>query len=230
MFIRISQYTSFVTILFLSFVISCNQKPTESRSSVDENETANHGTLDAKIILFFGNSLTAGYGLEPEESFVGIIQQKIDSSGLRYKVINGGLSGETTASGVNRLDWFLEEEPSVFVLELGGNDGLRGIPVAETRKNLQQIIRMVQEKYPSTHILLAGMQIPPNMGQTYSQEFSTVFPDLAQKQKVTLIPFLLEGVAGDPDLNLPDGIHPSAEGHIIVAETIWGYLKPILQD
>lgn len=230
MFLRISQYTSFVTILLLSFLFSCNQKPTESRSSIAEEETANPGIEEAKTILFFGNSLTAGYGLEPEESFVGIIQQKIDSLNLGYEVINGGLSGETTASGLNRLDWFLEEEPSVFVLELGGNDGLRGIPVAETRRNLQQIIRLVQEKYPSAHILLAGMQIPPNMGQTYSHEFRTVFPDLAQKEKVTLIPFLLEGVAGDPDLNLPDGIHPSAEGHLIVAETIWGYLKPLLQN
>jgi acyl-CoA thioesterase-1 len=178
--------------------------------------------------LFFGNSLTAGWGLEPEEGFTGIIQHRVDSLGLPYQVINGGLSGETTASGLNRLDWFLEDEPHVFVLELGGNDGLRGIAVAETKKNLQQIIRMVQERYPQTEILLAGMQIPPNMGQAYSEEFRAIFPDLAQEGEVTLIPFLLEGVAGDPDLNLPDGIHPSKEGHRIVAETVWQYLEPIL--
>jgi acyl-CoA thioesterase-1 len=228
MLIRISQYTSFAAILFLFAFFSCGQKTAETQSAAVGQEETSTEPAEKKTILFFGNSLTAGWGLEPEEGFTGIIQHRVDSLGLPYQVINGGLSGETTASGLNRLDWFLEDEPHVFVLELGGNDGLRGIAVAETKKNLQQIIRMVQERYPQTEILLAGMQIPPNMGQAYSEEFRAIFPDLAQEGEVTLIPFLLEGVAGDPDLNLPDGIHPSKEGHRIVAETVWQYLEPIL--
>src|SRR5690606_8396973 len=123
---------------------------------------------------------------------------------------------------------FLEEEPFIFILELGGNDGLRGIAVSETRKNLQQIIHLIQNKYPNTQILLAGMQIPPNMGQAYSQEFMAIFPELAEEENVLLIPFLLEGVAGEATLNLPDGIHPSKEGHKIVAETVWNHLEPML--
>src|SRR5690554_3049387 len=228
MLIRVSQYTSFVFILFLFTFFSCGQKSDESTSSTVEEIKTSPVKEEKKTILFFGNSLTAGYGLEPEESFAGIIQHRLDSLGLNYQVINGGLSGETSASGLNRLDWFLEDEPYIFVLELGGNDGLRGIPVAETKKNLQQIIQRVNGKYPQAEILLAGMQIPPNMGQAYSEEFRSIFPDLAEEENVTLIPFLLEGVAGDPDLNLPDGIHPSKEGHRIVAETVWLYLEPFL--
>lgn len=226
--IRISQYTSFTVILFLLTFFSCGQKTAETGSTAVEQEEKSPVNEEKKTILFFGNSLTAGYGLEPEEGFTGIIQHRIDSLGLGYKVINGGLSGETTASGLNRLDWFLEDEPYVFVLELGGNDGLRGIAVAETKKNLQQIIQMVRDKYPDTQILLAGMQIPPNMGQAYSEDFRAMFPDLAKEENVSLIPFLLEGVAGDPALNLPDGIHPSKEGHRILAETVWQYLEPLL--
>src|SRR5690606_362093 len=207
------QYTSFAFILFLFIFFSCGQRTEETQSSTTEQEEKVAVKAERKTILFFGNSLTAGWGLEPEEGFTGIIQQRVDSLGLDFQVINGGLSGETTASGLNRLDWFLEDEPSIFVLELGGNDGLRGIPVAETKKNLEQIIQKVQEKYPQTEILLAGMQIPPNMGKTYSEEFRSIFPELARDKNVTLIPFLLEGVAGEPDLNLPDGIHPTKEGH-----------------
>ena len=228
MLIRVSQYTSFVFILFLFGFFSCGQKSTENTAATVEEVKTSPVKEEKKTILFFGNSLTAGYGLEPEESFAGIIQQRIDSLGLDYQVINGGLSGETTASGLNRLDWFLEEEPFIFILELGGNDGLRGIAVSETKKNLQQIIHLIQNKYPNTQILLAGMQIPPNMGQTYSQEFMAIFPELAEEENVLLIPFLLEGVAGEATLNLPDGIHPSKEGHKIVAETVWNHLEPML--
>lgn len=228
MLIRISQYTSFAAILFLFTFFSCGQKTAETQSAAVEQEEKSPAPVAKKTILFFGNSLTAGWGLEPEEGFTGIIQHRIDSLGLPYQVINGGLSGETTASGLNRLDWFLEDEPYIFVLELGGNDGLRGIDVAETKKNLQQIIKLVREKYPQTEILLAGMQIPPNMGKAYSDDFRAIYPDIVKDENVTLIPFLLEGVAGDPNLNLPDGIHPSKEGHRIVAETVWQYLEPLL--
>lgn len=225
---RTSQYTSFAVILFLLTLFSCGQKASETSSTTVDAEEKAVIPEEKKTILFFGNSLTAGWGLEPEEGFTGIIQHRIDSLNLSYQVINGGLSGETTASGLNRLDWFLEEEPYIFVLELGGNDGLRGIPVSETRKNLQQIIQKVREKYPSTQILLAGMQIPPNMGKAYSEAFKEIYPALSKEEQVQLIPFLLEGVAGDPDLNLPDGIHPTKEGHLIVAETVWKYLQPLL--
>lgn len=203
-----------------------------NNSSVEENQTSTSQEIeieeDRPVVLFFGNSLTAGYGLDEEDAFPALIQDKIDSAGLEYVVINGGLSGETTASGLNRLDWFLEEGPAVFVLELGGNDGLRGISVAETRKNLKEIIQKVRNRYPETRIILAGMQIPPNMGQQYTAEFSGMYQEIAEEESVNIIPFLLEGVAGDPELNLPDGIHPTEAGHVIVAETVWENIFPLL--
>lgn len=197
----------------------------------EEKQTNNQEVnvkADRPVILFFGNSLTAGYGLDEEDAFPALVQDKIDSVGLEYTVINGGLSGETTASGLNRLDWFLEEGPAVFVLELGGNDGLRGISVSETRKNLKAIIQKVKQSYPDTEIVLAGMQIPPNMGQEYTEQFKGMYETIAAEESVHLIPFLLEGVAGDPELNLPDGIHPTEEGHEIVAETVWENIFPLL--
>ena len=139
-------------------------------------------------------------------------------------MINGGLSGETTAGGLSRLDWFLEDKPDIFVLELGGNDGLRGIALTETKSNLLAMVDKVRAKFPETKIILAGMQIPPNMGQEYSNEFKEIYPAVAKEKNVTLIPFLLENVGGIPELNLPDGIHPTEQGHKIVLETIWPYI------
>lgn len=181
-----------------------------------------------KNILFFGNSLTAGMGLEVEEAFPALIQKKLDTLSAGYNVINAGLSGETTASGKNRLSWVLKQKVDIFILELGANDGLRGIPLNETRNNLQEMIDMVRSHNPDVKILLAGMQIPPNMGQDYTNEFKMIFPDLAEKNKVDLIPFLLKDVAGMPDLNQQDGIHPTAEGQYIVAENVWEVLKTVL--
>ncbi|EAZ80302.1 arylesterase [Algoriphagus machipongonensis] len=203
---------------------SCSEEKKESvqtETKAEKEEVAS----DEKIILFFGNSLTAGYGIEQDLAFPGLIQDRLDSLGKDYKVINGGLSGETTAGGLSRIDWFLEDEPSIFILELGGNDGLRGIQLAETKKNLEAIIDKVQTKYPSTKIILAGMQIPPNMGIEYTQEFQAIYPKVAEEKDVELIPFLLQDVGGIKELNLPDGIHPTEEGHIIVAETVWEILK-----
>ncbi|MEX2511438.1 MAG: arylesterase [Cyclobacteriaceae bacterium] len=208
-------------------LMNCGTNKKEDK--VNQNSSSTEEKVSQrKLILFFGNSLTAGYGIEEEDAFPGLIQDKLDSLGMDYQVINGGLSGETTASGFNRLDWFLEDQPDVFILELGANDGLRGIPLDETRKNLNAIIKKVQSNYPSTKILLAGMQIPPNMGQEYTQSFRAMYDEIAKQNKVFLIPFLLEGVAGNPELNLPDGIHPTEEGHQIVAENIWGHLEPFL--
>lgn len=217
----------FVFVLLVLFSCTSSKKE-ENKSEVTEESSQTF--KPKKLILFFGNSLTAGYGIELEEAFPGLTAQRIDSLGLDYRVINAGLSGETTASGLSRLEWFLEEEPAIFVLELGGNDGLRGITPTETKKNLKGIVQMVKSKYPSTRILLAGMQIPPNMGQDFADAFRAVFPEVAQEENVTLIPFLLEGVAGDPGLNLPDGIHPTEAGHKIVFETIWPYLERVIGE
>jgi acyl-CoA thioesterase-1 len=183
-----------------------------------------------KTILFFGNSLTAGYGLDPSEAFPSLIQNKIDSLGLNYKVVNAGLSGETTAAGKNRIEWVLRQPVDVFILELGGNDGLRGISPEETRRNLEEIIDKVRQTYPEVKILLAGMQIPPSMGQAYANQFQEVFPRVAREKNVELITFLLEGVGGERDLNLTDGIHPNEEGHQIVADNVWQELRPMLEE
>lgn len=213
------------------FLLSCKDAPKESEATTDQQarETLVDEETSEKTILFFGDSLTAGYGLDMEEAFPALIQDRLDSLGLDYTVINSGVSGETTSGGLNRLDWVLNQEVDVFVLELGANDGLRGVPLTETRKNLQQIIDKVKEKNPDTQIILAGMQLPPNMGPEYTSEFRKMFPELAAKNDIPLIPFLLEGVAGNPDLNLEDGIHPTAEGHKILRDNVWEVLEPNLQ-
>ena len=181
-----------------------------------------------KTIVFFGNSLTAGYGLDPAESFPSLIQEKIDSADLNYRVVNAGVSGETSAGGNGRIDWILKQPVDVFVLELGANDGLRGIRVDETKKNLQAIIDKVKNRYPQAKLVLAGMQIPPNMGEKYALEFRNLFPELAQKNNMTLVPFLLAGVGGIRDLNQQDGIHPSSKGARIVAQNVWNVLQQLL--
>lgn len=179
-------------------------------------------------ILFFGDSLTAGYGLEPGDAFPALIQERLDSLGLPYQVVNAGLSGETTASGKNRLAWVLDPEVSLVVLELGANDGLRGIPLEETKGNLQAMVDMVQEKLPQATLVLVGMQIPPNMGPQYSSGFKEIFPELAEREGIHLVPFLLEGVAGIPRLNQRDGIHPTEEGQRVLAENVWEVLQGLL--
>ena len=214
-----------LVILLAAWLTSCSAS-TEKKEAEEGKQQVN--STPKKTILFFGNSLTAGYGIDPEESFAGRTQTRLDSLKKEYRAINGGLSGETTAGGLSRLDWFLEEEPYLFVLELGGNDGLRGIALTETKKNLLAIVDKVRSKYPNTKIILAGMQIPPNMGQEYTEEFKAIYPAVAKEKNIELIPFLLEGVAGDPDLNLPDGIHPTAEGHRLVMETLWPYISKAL--
>ncbi len=168
--------------------------------------------------------------MEPDETFPARVGEKIDSAGLNYEVVNSGLSGETTAGGLSRIGWVLRRPADIFILELGGNDGLRGIPLASTRQNLQAIIDTVRQRNPQTRIVLAGMQIPPNMGQIYTTQFRQLFRELATKNKLILIPFLLEGVGGDPKLNQPDGIHPTSAGHRIVAKTVWNVLEPLLRN
>jgi acyl-CoA thioesterase I len=225
----ISKKNLFLVILISSLgIFSCSPEKKESATSEIQNSADSDKNTDQKIILFFGNSLTAGYGIDEDDAFAGLTQQRLDSLGLDYKVINGGLSGETTAGGLSRLEWFLEDQPEIFILELGGNDGLRGIALTETKRNLLAMIDKVRSKYPETKIILAGMQIPPNMGQDYSNEFKEIYPAVAKEKNVTLIPFLLENVGGIPELNLPDGIHPTEEGHKIVFETVWPYIQQAL--
>ncbi|WP_231874717.1 arylesterase [Polaribacter atrinae] len=215
-------------------MFSCKQDTTKNATNTEKTTTEIEinptETSSVKTIVFFGDSLTAGYGLEDvNDAFPGIIQQKIDSLELGYTIVNSGVSGETTSGGKNRIDWVLNQKPTIFILELGANDGLRGVPLKQSKENLQAIIDAVKKKYPDTIIVLAGMQIPPNMGQEYTSEFKNMFPDLAKKNDLPLIPFLLENVGGISDLNQRDGIHPTKEGHQILAKNVWAVLKPILK-
>jgi acyl-CoA thioesterase-1 len=181
-----------------------------------------------KTILFFGDSITAGYGLSMEDAYPAHVQTYLGKKGLDVKVVNAGLSGETSAGGLSRIDWILRQPIDVFVLELGANDGLRGLPLDQTRSNLQAIIDKVKAKNNDVKIVLAGMMVPPNLGKEYTNEFKNIYPDLAKKNKATLIPFLLAGVAGDDKLNIADGIHPNIEGHKIVAKTVVEIIEPLL--
>jgi len=179
-------------------------------------------------IIFFGDSLTAGYGVGPDLAFPSLVEKKLKQEGKKVEVINAGLSGETSAGGLTRINWILNQQVDVFVLELGANDGLRGLPLEQTRNNLQAILEKVKEKNPKVKIIVAGMLVPPNMGPEYSNAFKLLFPDLANQNNAVLVPFLLEGVAGNTKLNQPDGLHPNAKGHEIVAETMVKYLNDVL--
>ena len=185
---------------------------------------------DRRTILILGDSLAAGSGVDPDEAFPALLQKRIDDAGLKYEIVNAGVSGDTTAGGLRRIDWLLRRKVDILVLELGGNDGLRGISPATTRTNLQTIIDRTKAKCPDAKIVIAGMQMPPNMGEEYNNTFRQVFPDIAKANKTALIPFLLEGVGGKPEMNLPDQIHPNPEGHRIVADNVWKVLKPLLNS
>ena len=221
--------------LFLGLTVwNCGSSDTKTSGKSGESTTSVSATSPAtaskkQLVLFYGNDLTAGYGVEPAQAFPALVGQKIDSTGLNYTVVNAGLSGETTAGGKSRISWVMRQPVAVFVLELGGNDGLRGLPLSATRQNLQAIIDTVRKKSPDATIVLAGMQIPPNMGTSYTKEFRELFKELADKNKAVLIPFLLENVGGIPKLNQSDGIHPTPEGHKIVANTVWKVLRPLLK-
>jgi len=205
-----------------------SEQRVNTQKTIDTITTKAKTSISKKTILFFGNSLTAAYGLETTAGFPAIIKNRIDSLQLPYHVINSGLSGETTAGGLRRLNWVLKQKIDVFVLELGANDGLRGTELTETYANLEKIIKIVKNKNPNVEIILAGMQIPPNMGVAYANTFKEIYPKLADAYDLELIPFLLEDVAGEASLNLPDGIHPNIEGQKILAENVWDVLEGIL--
>lgn len=183
---------------------------------------------DLKTIVVLGDSIAAGYGVEPSEAYPALLQDKIRAAGWNFTVVNAGVSGDTSADGLNRINWLLKRKIDVLILELGGNDGLRGVPAATTETNLQTIIDRVKQKYPGAKIVIAGMQMPPNLGEQYRTAFKNIFPALAARNHAVLVPFLLEGVGGKPELNQPDHVHPTAAGHRIVAETVWKVLAPVL--
>lgn len=219
--------------LFSLFLWSCGSEQTTSNPG-ENSESQNNSTkkeekkVPKKNIIFFGNSLTAAYNLDPEDGFVALLQKRLDSLGYHYNTINSGNSGETTAGGKERIDWVLRQPVDIFVLELGGNDGLRGIDPASSYDNLKAIIEKVKNKYPASKIIIAGMQAPPNMGERFTNQFQNIFPKLAAEYGLSLIPFFLENVGGIPELNLRDGIHPNEDGQKIVAENVWKVLKGLL--
>ena len=188
------------------------------------------GAAGERTIIFFGDSLTAGYGLTnpAADSYPALIQGRIRAAGLAWRVVNAGLSGETTAGGLRRLDWTLRTPPDLFVLALGANDGLRGISPALMRANLEEMIDRVRRLRPDARVVLAGMQMPPELGPEHAAAFARVFPEVAKKTGATLIPFLLEGVGGVAELNQGDRIHPNPAGHAVMAETVWKILRPLL--
>ncbi|MXX98156.1 MAG: arylesterase [Rhodothermaceae bacterium] len=181
-------------------------------------------------VLFLGNSLTAGYGLSPDEAYPALLQTRIDSLKWSVTIINAGVSGDTSAGGLTRLAWQLENPPDVLVVALGANDGLRGLPPTMTKSNLTQIIRQAREANSNVSILIAGMQVPPNLGPIFQEEFRDIYPSIAEEMDTELIPFLLEGVGGVTELNQADGIHPNAAGQRRLADTVWEALAPILQE
>jgi acyl-CoA thioesterase-1 len=178
--------------------------------------------------VFLGTSLTAGFGVEPEQAYPALIEKRLVQEGYAYQVTNAGVSGETSAGALRRIDWVLRQPVSILVVETGANDGLRGQDPDATRANIQGILDRARQKSPSPRILLLGMQAPPNLGPLYTSRFRALYPSLAQANHVPLVPFLLEGVAGHPSLNQADGIHPNPEGHRLLAETVWGGLEPLL--
>jgi acyl-CoA thioesterase-1 len=177
-------------------------------------------------VVFLGDSLTAGLGLPPDEAYPALIQKRLDKEGLKYEVVNAGVSGDTSAGGLARLEWAIEGDVRVLIVALGGNDGLRGLPAEELKGNLSRIIERAQKQH--IQVIVAGMEAPPNFGQSYIVSFHQIYPELAKEYKVSLVPFLLQGVAGIETLNQRDGIHPTAEGARIVADNIWPVLRPML--
>jgi acyl-CoA thioesterase-1 len=233
----------FLNILYFCICVSllagCNSKPEQSNKPAQAAAEEGTGTATAspeeeeeKVIMFYGNSLTAGYGLDdPADAFPGLIQKKLDSLGYNYKVVNAGLSGETTSGGLRRIDWVLERQKvDIFVLELGANDGLRGQEQSQIKSNLEEMIDKVRKAYPEAKIILAGMMVPPSLGQTYSSNFQQIFPEVAEEKEVELIPFLLQDVAGERELNQGDGIHPTEEGQKILARNVWDVLEDVIEE
>ncbi|MGI9591121.1 MAG: arylesterase [Myxococcota bacterium] len=183
---------------------------------------------ETPVVLFVGTSLTAGYGLPAEEAYPALVQERIESAGLGYRAVNAGVSGDTSAGGLRRIDWLLRQPVAVLVLELGANDMLRGLDVDAMRRNLRGILDRTRAERPDARFVVAGMRAAPNLGAAYARRFEAVYAELAREYDAVLIPFLLEGIAGVPSFNQADGIHPTAEGQRRIAETVWSVLEPLL--
>jgi acyl-CoA thioesterase I len=207
-------------------LFGCEQPSREPR----ESTTPPIATAERPSVVFLGTSLTAGLGVEPEQAYPALIQQKIDSAGLDYRVINAGVSGETSAGARRRVDWLLRQPVAVLVLETGANDGLRGLPPDSLRANIQAVFDRAKAISPPPKLVLVGMRVPPNYGRAYAERFRAVYPELARENGAGLVPFLLDGVGGVPRLNQADGIHPTAEGQRVIAETVWRVLEPVLRE
>ena len=207
-------------------------KPASTAESPSPAAPASRADAEAAderpVVLFVGTSLTAGYGLDVTEAYPAVIQQKLDAAGLGYRVVNAGVSGETSAGALRRMDWLLRQQVALLVLETGANDGLRGQDPEATRANIQAVFDRARRQEPPPRLALVAMEALPNYGEEYRRQFRDIYPELAEANDAILVPFFLEGVAGDPELNQPDGIHPTAEGHRIVADNIWKILKPLL--
>jgi acyl-CoA thioesterase I len=214
------------TPLLALAIIGCAADP---RNAAPPEEAA-RAPVGRATVLFVGTSLTAGYGVGESQAFPARIQARIDSAGLPYRVVNAGVSGETSAGALRRIDWLMREPFRVFVLETGANDMLRGLEPEATRANIEAIVRRVRDARPEARIVLVGMLALPNLGPAFVERFEAIYPEVARQYDLTLVPFLLEGVAREADLNLEDGIHPNAEGQRVLAETVWPYLEPVLRD
>ncbi|HEY6400664.1 MAG TPA: arylesterase [Blastocatellia bacterium] len=236
--VKRNRFASLVGALLVAAVsVACQKSGAPDQSSTSAGlatSTSSFATAkpsatpdERPVIVAFGDSLTAGFGLPEDQTFTSLLQRKIDEKGLRYRVVNASVSGDTSAGGVSRINWVLGEGPIKFlILELGGNDGLRGKSVAEMKKNLAEIIERAQSR--EVIVILAGMEAPPNLGEKYTSEFRQAFRDLAKKYRLTLIPFLLEGVAGRREMNQPDGIHPNSAGEKLMTENVWQDIEPLL--
>ena len=221
-----SRQAYFLLTAFAWWAVGCG--PPAPEPAAPASEPVREARAQRPVVLFLGTSLTAGYGLPSEQAFPALVQRRIDEAGGDYEVVNAGVSGDTSAGGLRRIDWLLRQSIAVLVLELGGNDMLRGLDVPAMQANLASIIERTREAHPSARVLVAGMRAAPNLGSQYAAAFDRSFADVAQRYDAELIPFLLVGVAADPELNQPDGIHPTEAGHQILAETVWTSLEPLL--
>lgn len=214
-------------VLFLALVaFSCTGKKREKEDRVPVSPAVSPQEDARPLIVAFGDSLTAGAGVEPEKNYPALLQRRIDEAGYHYRVVNAGVSGETSAQGLNRTASIAALRPRIVIVEFGANDGLRGVPVVTIRGNLSEMVARLQSA--GATVVLAGMQMPPNYGPRYTESFRRIFPDVAGEHGAVLIPFLLDGVGGRAELNLDDGIHPTSEGYEIVAGNVWKVLEPLL--
>jgi acyl-CoA thioesterase I len=220
------RYTSLLLIGLL-VLAGCGREEPASTAETPSRATPAPATARPRVV-FLGDSLTAGLGLPADEAYPAIVQRKLDAEHLNYEVVNAGVSGDTTAGGLRRLDWVLSGDVRLLVVALGANDGLRGLPPKEMKQNLSTIISTARNR--GIAVVLAGMEAPPNVGPEYTAAFRNVYRDLAREQRIRLVPFLLQGVAGDPALNQADGIHPNEEGARRVAEVVWPAIRPVLES